>query len=167
MSHLGRHGRREEHRLALTRQMRNDPAHIADETHIKHPVRFVDDEVGHRAEPHMFLLDEIEQASGGRHQDIDAVTHGLNLAVLGYAAKDDGMAQLQIASIDAKAVADWMASSRVGARIKARGLCATGATRFAASICSKGKPNAAVLPVPVWAMPKTSLPERMSGIAWV
>jgi hypothetical protein len=86
--------------------MRNDPAHIADEAHVEHPVRFVDDENRHQAEPDMFLLDEIEETAGRCDQNVDALTHGLNLAVLIDPAEDDGMTQLQMASIDAQAFVD-------------------------------------------------------------
>jgi hypothetical protein len=42
----------------------------------------------------MFLLDEIEKTPGCRNQNVNAMTQGLNLAVLIDAAEDDRMAEL-------------------------------------------------------------------------
>ncbi len=58
----------------------------------------------------------------------------------------------------------WSASSRVGASTIAWVL------ELAGSIfCRIGSANAAVLPVPVWARPTTSLPSSRVGIAraWI
>src|SRR5262249_17820237 len=59
----------------------------------------------------------------------------------------------------------WEASSRVGARIKAR----VPPHGLAESLCSIGNRNAAVLPVPVAAQPIKSEPLKMTGIAcrWI
>ena len=57
-----------------------------------------------------------------------------------------------------------MASSRVGARTKS-----CGAFRFASIFIKKGIENAAVLPLPVCAIPNTSLPANNRGIhsVWI
>ena len=52
----------------------------------------------------------------------------------------------------------WAASSRVGSRMRVRGMRARARPR--SSVDSMGKVKAAVLPVPVWAMPSTSRPCR-------
>ncbi|GBD42436.1 hypothetical protein HRbin39_01829 [bacterium HR39] len=57
----------------------------------------------------------------------------------------------------------WVASSRVGERISARGMRAR--LRPPASFCSTGSRKAAVLPVPVWAMPTRLRPASTSGMA--
>ena len=57
--------------------------------------------------------------------------------------------------------ATWSASSRVGAMTRARGMRAL--ERPAASRSIIGRVKAAVLPVPVWAMPSTSWPARAHG----
>ncbi len=61
----------------------------------------------------------------------------------------------------------WSASSRVGAMTRARGMRALG--RPEASLSIIGRVKAAVLPVPVWAMPRTSRPARATGMAcsWI
>ena len=64
--------------------------------------------------------------------------------------------------------ATWSASSRVGSNTSARtGWRAGDAELFSWRIsrCSRGSEKAAVLPVPVWAAPITSLPVRTTGIA--
>ena len=59
-----------------------------------------------------------------------------------------------------------MASSRVGTRTRARGR--RGARlRPSARRVSVGRPNASVLPEPVWPRPSTSLPARASGMVAV
>ena len=59
------------------------------------------------------------------------------------------------------------ASSRVGSRISVRGMRAR-ARPFSRRVII-GSTKAAVLPVPVWAMPSTSLPWRACGMApaWI
>ena len=63
--------------------------------------------------------------------------------------------------------ATWVASSRVGSRISERGMRAR--VRPAASMSIIGKTKLAVLPVPVCAQPRTSLPRFTWGIAcsWI
>jgi hypothetical protein len=58
----------------------------------------------------------------------------------------------------------WMHSSRVGVSTIACTSATSGST-----YSSSGRPNAAVLPVPVWACPITSWPASSSGIAcsWI
>ena len=60
------------------------------------------------------------------------------------------------------ASATWIASSRVGVRISAWGARTAGSIRD-----SSGSANAAVLPVPVWARPRTSRPSSSSGMVSV
>ena len=57
----------------------------------------------------------------------------------------------------------WAASSRVGSRMRVRGIRAR--ARPFSSMVSIGRTKAAVLPVPVWAMPRTSRRARTWGIA--
>ncbi len=62
-----------------------------------------------------------------------------------------------------KAEATWSASSRVGSMTRARGMRALARPLDRRSII--GRVKAAVLPVPVWAMPRTSQPESATGMA--
>ncbi len=65
------------------------------------------------------------------------------------------------------ASATCMASSRVGVRMTARGLCFS--VRPPASVARVGRPNDRVLPEPVRPRPRMSLPARASGMvaAWI
>ena len=57
----------------------------------------------------------------------------------------------------------WIASSRVGARISARGRPGLRSRRLAARRVSTGRAKARVLPEPVRPRPRTSRPARESG----
>ncbi len=101
---IGRHGGGEQQRLALPRNERHDPAHVAQEAHVEHAVGFVDDERAHHVEADVLLIDEIEQASRRGDEDVDAVAERRNLLVLIDAAEDDGIAELEIAAVGLEAV---------------------------------------------------------------
>ena len=58
----------------------------------------------------------------------------------------------------------WMASSRVGVRMRARMASFLCPALF--SRCRMGTPKAQVFPVPVWALPSTSRPARPAGMAF-
>ena len=64
-----------------------------------------------------------------------------------------------------KLMATWSASSRVGAMTRDLGIRALERPATRRSIIGRVK-AAAVLPVPVWAMPRTSRPARTIGMAW-
>ena len=59
----------------------------------------------------------------------------------------------------------WLTSSRVGARISARTRRGAGGWPMSSRRCRRGRPKAAVLPVPVWARPIRSAPFMMWGMA--
>ena len=80
---VGRHGRREEQRLARLRQQRDDLPHVADEAHVEHPVGLVEDEDLDAVEPDMALPDQVEQPPRRRHQDVDARAPAPRPAALG------------------------------------------------------------------------------------
>ncbi len=51
-------------RLAIGRDLLDDPAHIGEETHVEHAIDFIEDEHVHVAHVHRALLEQIEQAPG-------------------------------------------------------------------------------------------------------
>ena len=57
----------------LARQLGHDPADVVDEAHVEHAVGFVEHEDFDAIEADGAALHEVEQASGRRHQDVDAV----------------------------------------------------------------------------------------------
>ena len=104
--HVRRHRRREQHGLPLARQLGDDAADVADETHVEHAVGFVEHQHARRIETHVALFRMIEQTAGRGHEDIEARRERLDLRPLAHAADDDRVAQMQKASIGPDAVAD-------------------------------------------------------------
>ena len=103
---LGRHGGREEQRLALRRQRPDDPPDVVDEAHVEHPVGLVEDEDLEPVEADVALADQVEQAAGRGDEDVDAARQRLDLRALADAAEDHGVAQLQVAAVGREARLD-------------------------------------------------------------
>ena len=87
--HVTVEGGREQHRLAVGGGLVEQAPHSRDETHVGHTVGLVDDDGLDRAQADHALLDQILEASGARHQDVDAPAEGLHLAAVSHAAVDD------------------------------------------------------------------------------
>ena len=68
----GGHGGGEEQRLALLRHHPRDLAQRMDEAEVQHLVRLVQDQDFDLGKVGEALLDQIEQAAGRGHQDVDA-----------------------------------------------------------------------------------------------
>jgi len=77
-----RHGGREEHRLAFARQQPYDPLNVWHKAHIEHPIGFVQHEVLQFREETVFLVDQIEQPTGGCNHDVDPFAQGRDLRPL-------------------------------------------------------------------------------------
>ena len=71
-SDLGRHGGREEQRLARERHQLADALDVRDEAHVEHPVGFVDDQDLDRVQKQAAAAGEIEQAAGGGDDHVGA-----------------------------------------------------------------------------------------------
>ncbi len=140
---------------------------VLDEAHVEHAVGFVDDQEVRAVETNVMLLDEIEQAAGGGHENIHALLHGVDLRILVDAAQDDGVAEVQMPAIGLQAGIDLHGQLAGRRQDERAGAARSGRTRFCARRWSSGKPNAAVLPVPVWAMPSRSRPASSAGMARV
>ena len=83
-------GRREEQVLALGGEQADHLADVADEAHVEHAVRLVEDEDLDLAQVDGALAGVVEQAAGGRDHDVDAASQGGVLAVEADAAVDGG-----------------------------------------------------------------------------
>ena len=70
-----------------------------DETHVEHPVCFVQHQHLHGGEIEFALLLQVEQAAWGGHQNIDAFLNTRDLGVHTHTAKNYGGGQLQIFAI--------------------------------------------------------------------
>ena len=64
-----------------------------DETHVQHPVGFVQHEDLHPVQPDQPLAHQVQQAAGAGDDDIRAAVQGFHLAALADAAEDDGAVQ--------------------------------------------------------------------------
>ncbi len=111
--------------------------------------------------------EQVFEAAGGGHDDVDATPEGFALRLVARTAVDgDDPALAARASSAPSSVATWRASSRVGHEHQARA-AAWRRRRWRASASTR--PNAMVLPEPVGARPQTSWPARASGriAAWM
>ena len=104
--HLGFHGGREKQRLALGRQLGDDPLDVREEAHVEHAVGFVQDEYFDRVQAGMALLHEVEQPPRRGHQDVEPAVQGLDLGKLADAAENDGMGEAQVAAVGGGAGVD-------------------------------------------------------------
>ena len=86
---LGRHGRREEQRLAGEGQKLADALDVGDEAHVEHAVGFVDHQHLDAGEKQLAALEMIEQAAGRRDHDVGAAIDLGGLLVEGNAADQE------------------------------------------------------------------------------
>ena len=76
---LARHGRREEQRLALRRQLGDDRADVVDEAHVEHAVGFVEHEDLDAIEMDRAVSHQIEKPAGRGDEHVDAARECANL----------------------------------------------------------------------------------------
>jgi hypothetical protein len=105
--------------------------------------------VGNLIETDDASLQMVEQAAGGGDEDVDTLFERPDLRLMADAAEDERVPDAEeLRELAQRALFGWRPSAR-------RDRC-----------CRSGRPNAAVLPVPVCAMPSMSRPSRSAGIAW-
>ena len=78
------------------RQVADDGFDVRQKTHVKHAVRFIEDEHFQRAEIDFPASDEIDQAPRRGDDDVDALLQGLDLRGLIDSAEDGRDADRQI-----------------------------------------------------------------------
>jgi hypothetical protein len=83
-----RHGGREEHRLPVLRQHRQNLLDVVEEAQVEHPVRLVEDERVHPVQPEVLLLGQVQQPAGRTDQDLDALAERVDLRLVRDAAVD-------------------------------------------------------------------------------
>ena len=88
-----RHGGREEQGLPPGRDQRDDPLQRVDEAEVEHLVGLVEDEDFEIAKRERALIDEVEQAAGGRDEHVEAARDGAHALAVGDAAEDDADAR--------------------------------------------------------------------------
>ncbi len=82
------HGRREQHRLALRRQHGDDALDVGQEAQVEHLVGLVQDEDADVREVELALARQVEKASRGADDHVDALLEGLDLGLVRPAAVD-------------------------------------------------------------------------------
>lgn len=119
----------EEHRLTLFRQRRNDFLQCGQETHVEHPVGFVEHEHLDVFKLDVALVHQVDQTTRCRDQHIDALTHRIDLAALIHAAVDESGAELHVFSVLVKTIVD-LNGEFAGRREHQSGGPVRGGTRF-------------------------------------
>src|SRR5262249_42464287 len=99
-----RHRCGEEERLPLGGEALNDSPYIGDESHVEHPVRFIDDQHFEISELQMSLAHVVQQSSGGGNKQIDSVPQGFRLRAYPDSAKNRLGPQPEIAAVGPYAV---------------------------------------------------------------
>ena len=82
------HGRREQHRLPVGRQHRQDLLDVVEEAQVEHAVGLVEHERADAAEVELLALGQVEQAAGRTDDDLDALGERVGLRLVGDAAVD-------------------------------------------------------------------------------
>ena len=162
ISDFRRHRRSEEQCLPREGNQLADAFDIGNEFHVQHTVGFIDHQKFDAGEQQTAAFGMVEQAARRCDQDVDAARQ-FGVLVAERDAADQKRDVVSAGAIFVELSFTWAASSRVGSRIRVRGIRAR--ARPFSSMVSMGRTKAAVLPVPVWAMPKTSRRARTWGIA--
>jgi hypothetical protein len=82
------HGRREEHRLPLRGDHRQDLLDVLEEAQVEHAVGLVEHERPDRVELELLLLGQVEQPAGRADENLDALLQHVDLGLVGHAAVD-------------------------------------------------------------------------------
>ena len=101
-----RDGGGEEQRLPIPGNHLHDPANVRDETHVEHAVGFVEDKRLDARKVDVALVAEILQSSRGGDEHVDASLQRPHLVVLADASVDNGVSQLESATVRHEAFMD-------------------------------------------------------------
>ena len=158
-----RHRRRKERRLTRFRHRLENRLEIFGEAHVEHLVGFVEHDHLHGLETQRLSADVIERASGSRDDDVDAALERAQLLLHRLSAVDRQHATFPSAGHSGarlrRPASPARASERGSEPRTARSSSVDAPMRW-----SMGSANAAVLPVPVAAWPRTSLPASSGGM---
>jgi hypothetical protein len=98
-----RHGRTEHEVLTLVWNKGENALNVLAETHIKHAVSLVQNEVLHLAQIDMALIVKVQEAAWCRHQNVHTASKGFDLWRLPHASEYDGGIQRKMATVNAQA----------------------------------------------------------------
>src|SRR4029078_2890355 len=88
------------------RQQRHDPLDVRDETHVEHPVRFVENDYLDMRQIDALLLDVVEQAAWRGDEDLDAGADDGQLLLDVDAAEYAGRAKTGVLAVDLDLILD-------------------------------------------------------------
>ena len=97
---LGRHGGREEQRLAKLRQQADDPLDVGDEAHVEHAVGFVDHQDLDVVQQDAAALDVVEQPARRGDQHVGAALEDALLVGEAHAADQQRHVELVVLAVD-------------------------------------------------------------------
>ena len=138
--------------MPVARAFFHDAADVGQKAHVQHAVGFVEDKVLDLVEAAGAAAHVIEQPSGRGDDDVHAVAQGIHLLAIADAAVKDGGAEIGEAGEITKGGFDLGGEFAGGFQDRARG----GRGACWPSLERMGRAKAAVLPVPVCALPMTS-----------
>ena len=88
--HLAVERRGEQEDLAVGRGLVEDPSHCREESHVRHPIRLIDDGDAHVLKTDVASLDEVFEPAGTGHQDVYGLTQGSQLGAVPSTAINGG-----------------------------------------------------------------------------
>ena len=141
-----------------------------DEAQVEHLVDFVEDEDLDLGQGHGLAFDEVDEAAGRGDENVDAAAQDLDLLADRHAAEDHGARDAQVLAVGAEAVGDLGGEFARRRQDQRTARCRAPARSVFLARCWRiGSAKAAVLPVPVWAMPSRSRPSSRLGMdfAWM
>ena len=86
--------------------MMDDAADIGEKTHVEHAIGFVENQDLDALQIGMSLIQEIQQAAGRRHQNVDAIAEDTDLRALSHATEDRCVTQPGFPTVRLKTVGD-------------------------------------------------------------
>ena len=148
--------------------VRDDAADRDEEAEVEHLVGLVEHQHLDLVEPDGAVAEVVDQAAGGGDEHVDAAGDRADLARASARRRTPAPTRdAGVAAIGAEALGD-LAGQFAGRGEHQRAAGAGAGRRLPAPRrCRIGRAKAAVLPVPVWAMPCTSRPASADGMAWV
>jgi hypothetical protein len=163
LADLGGHGRGKEQILPFGRQFGHDAAQIGQKAHVEHAVGLVENQGAHMGQIHQTPVDEVEQPSGARHQNA-YLACGLDLRGFAHSAEYGGGPDAGLLAKGNEGLMNLQGEFAGGRKDKHAHRAAHGNPVIDHAL-QRGNAKAAVLPVPVWARPRTSLPASTGGMA--
>ena len=158
--HLTPDGGREEEDLAVRRGLVQQAAHRREEPHVGHAVSLVEHDRRHVVEADVPPLDQVLEAPGAGHHDVDALVQRPHLVAVTGAA-EDGHDPLAIVPHE---LADDLVHLRGQLTRWHEDQRSREARRDCTVSTTRGSPKASVLPEPVGALPQMSRPASAGGI---